>query len=96
MQYGASSFGEFLGRGLSFVRVTKKKARLPVGPFPRNGSFTTKSPDPVLDLALRPLVSLVGRAFPRFRVLHQGQTQLYLVYILVATVILLVFGAGSS
>ncbi len=96
MQYGASSFGEFLGRNLPFVRVTLRKRRGPAGAFPETGFFSTKSPDPILDLSIRPLAALASRGLARMRVLHQGQTQIYLVYVLLATIILLVAGVIPS
>ena len=96
MQYGASSFGEFLGRNLSFVRVSLAKLQAPKGAFPAPGRFASKSPDPVLDLSIRPLASFAGRSLARIRILHQGQTQIYLIYILLATIILLVAGVIPS
>ncbi|HUX38818.1 MAG TPA: proton-conducting transporter membrane subunit [Rectinemataceae bacterium] len=96
MQYGASSFSEFLGRSLSFVAVRIRKSEPPEGAFPATGSFSSKAPDPVLDLAIRPLASLARRLMPGMRFLQKGQTQLYLAYILVATVILLALGAATS
>ncbi len=96
MQYGASSFSEFLGRSLPFVLVLRRKAGKPEGAFPATGSFSSKAPDPVLDLAIRPLASLAGRVAPGMRFFQKGQTQLYLAYILAATVILLALGAATS
>ncbi|MDA8411805.1 MAG: proton-conducting transporter membrane subunit [Treponema sp.] len=96
MQYGASSFGEFLGRNLSFVRVTRRKSRRPRGAFPAPGFYSSKTPDPVLDLSIRPLAAFAGRSIARMRILHQGQTQIYLIYVLLATVILLIAGVAPS
>lgn len=94
MQYGASSFAEFLDRNLAFVLARRRKVKPPQGAFPTASSFSSRTPDPVLDLVVRPFAAAGRRAAPKMRVLHQGQTQLYLVYILVVTVILLVAGAS--
>ena len=96
MQYTASSVGEFLIRGLAFVLFPKRRNPLVTEAFPRPSSFSSKLPDLVLDRLLAPLARFAARLVPGVKVLQQGQTQLYLVYVLVVTVILLVVGVGLS
>ena len=95
MQYGASSFGEFLGRNLTFVRVTRRKSAPLLGAFPSEGGFVTRNPDPVLDLVIRPVFAGIGKMMPRFRRIQRGHIQLYLGYVLLATAILLAIGAAT-
>jgi hydrogenase-4 component B len=94
MQYTASSFAEFPARSLSVLLHFRREARLPKGALPGPSSFSREAPDPVLDLALRPLFAFASRQLGRAKILQQGQTQMYLAYVLAVTVVLLVWGAG--
>ncbi|MEI6385047.1 MAG: proton-conducting transporter membrane subunit [Spirochaetota bacterium] len=94
MQYTASSFAEFPARSLSILLPFRREARLPKGALPGPSSFSREAPDPVLDLAVRPLFAFASRQLGRAKILQQGQTQMYLAYVLAVTVVLLVWGAG--
>ena len=91
MQYTSSSFAAILV-GL-FAWALRPSLRPPhlAGPFPAHQSFCSHVPDTVLDRALRPGFSLVGRLLGWLRPIQQGSVHLYLVYILGALVALLVW-----
>jgi hydrogenase-4 component B len=90
MQYSGSSFGASLVGLFSFiVRARRRSPRLG-GPFPEGAVFGEAIPDPVLDRIARPFFAFAGRYIPRIRVLQQGQTHLYVLYVLVITIVLLV------
>jgi hydrogenase-4 component B len=96
MQYTPSSFGEFPLRGLAFPLFPKLRKPRVDGAFPAPADFSSTFPDLALDRIILPFARFVNRAVPFFRVIQQGQTQLYLVYVLVVTLILLVAGVGLS
>jgi hydrogenase-4 component B len=93
MQYTGSSFGETLVKLFAFVLWPKRCWPGIRGCFSAGAHFRSSVPDPVLDRLVLPLFRLAGRYLPYLRVLHQGQTQLYVLYVLVILIVLLVWGA---
>lgn len=89
MQYGGSSLGQGL-TGL-FGFLTRPRREMPVirGAFPVKARFRQSVPDLVLDRFVLPLSKFIGRHLPRIRILQQGQTQVYILYVLAITVVLL-------
>jgi hydrogenase-4 component B len=93
MQYTGSSFGQTLVELFAFVLWPKSHRRRLDGLFPRGGRFRRAVPDPVLDRMVVPLFRGVARGVRRLRVLQQGQTQVYVLYLLLVLVALLLWGA---
>ena len=92
MQYGASSFGRTIVELFSFALLPSSRAPKIEGSFPAKAKFRSRVPDPVLDRAIRPLFAAGRRSLPRVRFLQQGQTQVYILYILIIAIILLIAG----
>ncbi len=91
MQYTASSFSRslvLLASCMLWPRDLRTSLR---GLFPRPSAFKSLVPDAVLDRIVSPLFRAVGRCLPRMRVLQQGQTHVYVLYILLVMIVLLVW-----
>ncbi len=92
MQYTGSSFGQSLvNLGMFMLWPIRHRPSL-VAPFPGSVPFKTIVPDTVLDRLILPVFRLAGRHAPRFRILQQGQTHVYVLYILIMLCVLLVWG----
>lgn len=92
MQYTGSSFVQQLVSLFSFLLWPRSRRPQIAGPLPRKSQFKTTNPDTVLDRLIRPVFQFAGHYLPRMRVLQQGQTQYYVLYILVTVLVLLVWG----
>ena len=92
IQYTGSSFGQTLVGLFAFVLWPKTYWRALRGVFPRTARFKSIVPDTVLDRLVMPLFHLAGRHLPRLRVVQQGWTHLYMLYILVVVILLLIWG----
>jgi hydrogenase-4 component B len=96
MQYTGSSLGQTLVGLFAFLLWPKSHWPALGGPFPRGAHFKSLVPDAVLDRFAVPLFRLAGRYLPWVRVLQQGQTQLYVLYILLIVIVLLAWGAAGG
>jgi hydrogenase-4 component B len=92
MQYTGSSLGQSLVIQLRMLLWPKSHRGSIQGPFPAAASFKSVVPDPVLDRALVPLFRQAGRTLPLVRVFQQGQTQAYVLYVLLILIVLLMWG----
>jgi hypothetical protein len=91
MQYTSSSFAELLVGLLSWaLRPNLHPPRLE-GPFPKGAAFHSHVPDTVLDRAVLPTFSAIGRVFERLRPIQRGSIHLYLAYILGTLIVLLLW-----
>jgi hydrogenase-4 component B len=92
MQYTGSSFGQSLvNLGVFVLWPIRHRPNLPAL-FPGASYFKSMVPDTVLDRLVLPGFRFAGRHLPKLRILHQGQTHLYVLYVLVMLVVLLVWG----
>jgi hydrogenase-4 component B len=89
MQYSASSFAQTIVRMFSWVLRPDAHAPRASGVFAGPASFHSHVPDVVLDRTVRPLASGVGRVFTWLRRMQHGSINAYVLYILVALVVLL-------
>ena len=91
MQYSSSSFAQMLvGLFAWALRPSVLKPRnLPL--FPAATRFHSEVPDLVLDEAVLPTVRFGAWLLSWFRVLQQGSTQAYLLYLFVALIALLLW-----
>ena len=96
MQYTGSSLGDSLVTLTSFLLWPRKCRTALRGHFPRPSSFKSLVPDTVLDRLVLPLFRAAGSYLPRLRVLQQGQTHVYVLYILIVMIVLLIWGNVGS
>ncbi|MBI4511036.1 MAG: hydrogenase [Deltaproteobacteria bacterium] len=90
MQYTSSSFAGILVSFLGWALHPSAHGPKIDGPFPSAAAFHSHVPDTVLDRAITPSFSLVGRFLARLRPIQRGSIHLYLLYIL-GTLIALLF-----
>jgi len=96
MQYTGSSLGNSLVILTSFLLWPTHALTALRGHFPPPSMFKSRVPDTVLDRLVTPAFRIVGQVLPRLRVLQQGQTHVYVLYILVVMIVLLVWGGMGS
>jgi hydrogenase-4 component B len=97
MQYTAGSFAGIITEWFAWILRPVPHEHRPEGPFPLNASFTTHSPDPVLERVVTPAGTAVMRVSRVARSLQQGRLQSYLAYLLIglaAVAGLVLFGGG--
>ena len=89
MQYTGTSFTQMLAS--LFRWMLWPRVRLPVlrGLFPTQSDFASVVPDPILDRGLLPGFGLARRLSALARPIQRGVVQFYLLYILLALVVLL-------
>ena len=92
MQYTGSSLARALVIQFRYVLWPRTHWSSGQGPFPATTAFKSIVPDPVLDRVLLPLFRVAGRFLPMARVFQQGQTQAYVLYVLVTLIVLLLWG----
>jgi formate hydrogenlyase subunit 3/multisubunit Na+/H+ antiporter MnhD subunit len=92
MQYTGGSFAEiFTWRLLPRWFRPRQTVRPPEGLFPREAARASDAEDPFTRGAFRPFVARMSERFARWRWLQQGSLHLYLLYIVVAAVLGLVW-----
>jgi len=89
-QYTASSYAMPLTRVFSPILGFKTEASSPDGYWPADASFTSHSPDRVLDGFLHPLGSALVNLLARFKRRQSGRLQYHMLY--VAIFLLLILG----
>jgi formate hydrogenlyase subunit 3/multisubunit Na+/H+ antiporter MnhD subunit len=87
MQYTSRSFGELIAQLLPRPLRPRVRLKRPAGLFPARSEFQAESPDPVSRSVYEPLFARMANRCVRLRVLQQGQTHLYLAYIIVTVVV---------
>ncbi len=93
MQYTGSSFGQSIVGLFAMVLRPHTAKPLVSGTMPARAAFESRVPDTVLDSAVVPVFSFLGLQLPRIRFMQQGKLNLYLFYIVVITILLLIFGS---
>jgi hydrogenase-4 component B len=87
MQYTALSFAQPFGGGVLprvfAPRIAEPKAS---GVCPRVESLRTAYDEPILARVYEPLFGIAARSFARLRLLQQGNSHLYVAYIMIAVV----------
>jgi hydrogenase-4 component B len=92
IQYTGSSFGQILVKLFGFILWPKTLWPAVGGIFPGTASFKSIVQDTVLYRLVLPVFNIAGRYLPSLRVLQQGQTHLYVLYILIIVITLLMWG----
>ena len=91
MQYTSSSFAQMLVGMFGWVLRPRTHRPMDLPLFPRESHFHSEVPDTVLDEVVLPTVRFTAWLFSWFRVLQQGNIQIYLLYIFLALVALLLW-----
>jgi len=89
MQYTASSFAHPTVSMFGAVLRTETHLSPPEGLFPAKASIETHTDDVFVTKGFKPLVGLVSKVAGVFRRLQQGRTNLYILYIVIAVLIML-------
>jgi hypothetical protein len=92
MQYTGSSFAALLVSRFGWVVRPRVHGTAPSGPFPAASAFHGEVPDPVLDLALRPLARAFLWVAIRARVLYLRRIQFQILLVLATLVAVLAWG----
>ncbi len=93
MQYTGSSLVQSIVHLFTFIIYPKYSRPRLNGLFPPPGQFKSTVLDLVLDRFAVPVFHACGKGFSTLRVLQQGQTHLYLLYIVTIVFILLLWGS---
>ena len=93
IQYTGSSFVQFIVHLFSIILLPKQRRPLLQSYFPGRSQFKSDIPDIILDRLAFPLFRICGKLFSTLRIMQQGQTHLYLIYILTIVFLLLFIGS---
>lgn len=93
MQYTGSSFVQSIVHLFTFIIFPKYSRPALRGLFPARDQFKSTVLDLVLDRFAFPLFHVCGKYFSTLRVIQQGQTHLYLIYILTILFTLIFWGS---
>jgi hydrogenase-4 component B len=96
MQYTATSFARTLVDLFGWALRPERHGPGPMPVFPTAAGFVVHARDFMLDGLLRPAWEAAGRAVERIRVLQRGPVQLYVLYVLVAVIVLLVWALAGG
>jgi hydrogenase-4 component B len=90
MQYSGRSFAEMCAEHLllRFLRPRTHR-RVPRGLFPSESHFSSECPDPVTARVYEPLFRRWAERCSQLRILQQGKTHVYLIYIVIVVVLAL-------
>jgi len=94
MQYTASSFADPIVRLFHLVLRTRQRFTPPTGLFPVSSSFSSETPDVYRERMYRPVFSMVESVLARFRWMQHGLLNLYILCLVLALLILLVWKLG--
>jgi hypothetical protein len=94
MQYTAESFAEPLTTLFSSVLRARHSATLPTGYFPAAASSSSETPDLARVLLFRPLFRALEWSTSKLRWLQHGRVHLYVVYIVIALLVVLAATVG--
>jgi hydrogenase-4 component B len=91
MQYTGSSYAMPLQRILSLVLPMREKSRPPVGYWPQESSFETRTPEPALEITIPLLTRAFSERLSKTRKIHHGKIQYYLLYMSAFLIFLLLW-----
>jgi len=95
IQYTGTSFAQTIVRLFSFALLpSKEKVRLRK-PFAEPAKFDLTVNDAFLDRVVRPVFSNINAVLPKFYVFQQGQTYLYVLYVVIITALLFALGLSG-
>jgi len=91
MQYTASSFAQPITDLFAKILHTRKVLVAPPGYFPSGGRIETETPDFGRERIFDPLFSAASRALHPLLRIQQGHAQMYILYVIIALVVMLVW-----
>lgn len=91
MQYTGRSFVQTLIQLFSVILWPKSHPVKMQQYFPKKAQYSSQVPDGLLDRIVLPVFHFLGKYLPWVRVFQQGQTQVYVLYILAVVLVLLIF-----
>lgn len=91
MQYTASSFTEPITRLFNVFLRTREHFLAPKHIFPKSSSFAAETPDVFQNSLYRPLFAVIHRLISRVRWIQHGRLNLYILYIVIALLVLLIW-----
>ncbi|MDD5303303.1 MAG: proton-conducting transporter membrane subunit [Elusimicrobia bacterium] len=91
MQYTGSSYAQPLVLVFSGLLMPEVSAHPPSGYWPASAGFISRTPDPVLDRTLSPVLSVVERALAVARRVQHGHLQYYLLHVLIFLILVLMW-----
>ena len=89
MQYTASSFAQPITRMFCGLLRTQLNLQPPEGIFPKSAFLKSHTPDVLQELLFRPIFVGIRKVLEAFRWLQHGNVHLYVLYILIALIILM-------
>ena len=89
MQYTAAGFAQPLTHGARTILRPRLEDHRPQGLFPASASFHSETPDLARDILFDPLFRRTAGFLGRLRWLQQGHVHWYVLYVVVAVIILL-------
>jgi formate hydrogenlyase subunit 3/multisubunit Na+/H+ antiporter MnhD subunit len=89
MQYTGSSFAQPIIDLFSKVLKTEKVGQFPARYFPLEAGFASETPDAGNERIYRPIFTYVNSFLARFGVLQRGRIQIYVLYLVIALLVLL-------
>ncbi|HDS17216.1 MAG TPA: hypothetical protein ENN66_11550 [Proteobacteria bacterium] len=93
MQYTGTSFTQPLSKLFGFVLWPMIRfPALTFSPFPQKTEFQEVMPDTVLDRLVLPAFKMASRVVPKIYILQHGWTHIYVLYVLLMTLGLFIFG----
>lgn len=95
IQYTGTSLGQMIVRLFSFALMpSKEKVRIRK-PFAESAKFDVTVNDTILDRVVLPIFSRINTVLPKFYVFQQGQTYLYVLYVVIITALLFALGLSG-
>jgi len=91
MQYTASSFAQPITKFFRTFLQTKRYVSPPEGFFPKTASFSSETDDFYGEQVYKPTFNALESWLSRFRQIQHGQLNLYIMYIIIALVVLFVW-----
>lgn len=95
MQYTATGFAQPLTHGAQAILRPRGARHPPQGVFPVSASFHSETPDAARERLFGPLFIGIANLLGRLRWLQHGQVHLYILYIVVALMVLLAWALRS-
>lgn len=91
MQYTGSSYAMPLQRILSPLLPVREKSHPPIGYWPQESSFESRTPDPALEIWIPVFIRAFSERLSRPRKIHHGKIQYYLLYMSAFLIFLLLW-----
>ncbi len=98
MQYTAGSFASIITEWFAWILRPVRHEHRPETLFPQSASFTSHTPETVLEYVITPVTEIVMRVSRAARSLQHGRLQFYLLYLLIglaALAVVVLLGGGK-